>query len=161
MPMQIEDVKSMLQDAIKAVKAASASSQEAARKIEQKAHNPELKTLLQQGSTHAEAWHDRLATAAERLCGAQYTAQNTPAVDAAPPVDGEMINSNSQQTVRDLGIIAGGQLTMHYYIAAFGTMAAYANMLDMPDVAAAIRACLQEAKQSDAQYTELAAKIAT
>ena len=49
MPMQIEDVKSMLQDAIKAVKAASASSQEAARKIEQKAHNPELKTLLQQG----------------------------------------------------------------------------------------------------------------
>ena len=61
---------------------------------------------------------------------------------------------------RDLGIIASGQLALHYYISAFGTMAAYAKMLGMTEVAQSIHECLEEAKRGDERYTELAATIA-
>ena len=61
--------------------------------------------------------------------------------------------------VRDLGIIAAGQLALHYWIAAFGTMAAYADQAGLGRVKQAMGQSLEEAKQADEAHSQLAAQI--
>ena len=62
-------------------------------------------------------------------------------------------------TSRNLGIIAAGQLALHYWIASFGTMASYLGALGMDDAASAVKASADEAKTANQQHTELAAKL--
>ncbi len=154
-----QDVTTMLQDALVAVQAASASAREATGKVVEQATHPELKEVLQQGSKYAEAWRERLAAAAGQVGGGQSATPGNPILDAIQQVGGKIIHKAADPTARDLGIIASGQLALHYYIAAFGTMAAYADMLGMPDVARSIHDCLREAKLGDERYTELATKL--
>ena len=153
------DVRTMLLDAIVAVQAASASGKSATVKIEEQASDPALKDLLRQGSRHAEEWRERLSAASQMLGGTQAAAEGNPIIDAIQQVGGKIISKATDATARDLGIIASGQLALHYYIAAFGTMAAYAQMLGMDEVAQPLHACLDEAKRGDARYTELADRL--
>ncbi len=155
-----QDVTTMLRDAIMAVQAASASGREAASKIEEQAQHAELKQALQEGSRYAETWRERLASAAAKMGSGAAAGEGNPIIDAIQQVGGKIIHTTKEPTARDLGIIASGQLALHYYIAAFGTMAAYAKMLGMEDVAGTIHECLREAKQGDERYTQLAAKLA-
>lgn len=155
-----QDVKTMLQDAVMALQAASASGAEVTSKIAAQAGNPELKELLQHGSRHSAEWRERMSRIAGDLGAGGQAGQGNPVVDAIQQVGGKIIGKASDPTARDLGIIASGQLALHYYIAAFGTMAAYAKSLGMQDAAQTIHQCLQEARQGDERYSELAAKIA-
>lgn len=155
----IQDVTIMLQDAIMAMQAASASGREATSRIAEQANHPELKELLRDGARHSETWRERLSQAAGEVGASQSATGGNPVIDAIQQVGGKIIQKAEDPTARDLGIIASGQLAAHYYIAAFGTMAEYAKMLGMPGVAKTIHHCLQEAKQGDERYTELAARI--
>lgn len=154
-----EDVKVMLRDAVTAVQAASASGREATSKIEEMATHPELKEALRQGSKYSETWRERLAQAAQTIGAAGQPEGGNPIIDAIQQVGGKIMHKATDPTARDLGIIASGQLALHYYIAAFGTMSAYANLLGMQEVAQSIHQCLDEAKRGDERYTELASKI--
>ena len=62
-------------------------------------------------------------------------------------------------TSRDLGIIANGQLALHYWIAAFGTIRTYAAQIGMEETARAMQACLDEAKEGDTAHTTIAQRI--
>ena len=155
-----QDIKAKLQDAIMALEAASAAGREATREIQEQANAPELKALLQQGSERADTWRERLNEALAQMgANPSSTASGNPILDAVQQVGSKIIHKATDPTARDLGIIATGQLALHYYIAAFGTMTAYAKRLGMAEVAGSIHKCLQEAKQGDERYTELAAKI--
>ena len=60
---------------------------------------------------------------------------------------------------RDLGIIASGQLALHYWIASFGTMANYCRQTGMDDAARDMKACADEAKQADEKHSQLAEQL--
>ena len=60
---------------------------------------------------------------------------------------------------RDLGIIAAGQLALHYWIASFGTLRTYAAQAGLDQTEQAMQTSLQEAKQADEQHTQLAQQI--
>ena len=60
---------------------------------------------------------------------------------------------------RDLGIVAAGQLALHYWIASFGTLGNYASELGLEKTTEAMRTSLEEAKQADLQHTQLAEKM--
>ena len=153
------DVRTMLQDAIVAVQAAGEAGRQATLKIQEQASNPALKELLQHGSKHADGWAERLSQASGKVGGAQTQTQGNPIIDAIQQVGGKIISKAADPTARDLGIIASGQLALHYYIAAFGTMASYAKMLGMEEVAQSLHTCLEEAKKGDERYTELAQQL--
>ena len=61
---------------------------------------------------------------------------------------------------RDLGIIATGQIALHYFIASFGTLSAYTQRMGMGDIAAKMEACLEEAKDGDERMSAVAKQIA-
>ena len=155
-----QDVTTMLRDAIMALQAASAAGRSATSKIEEEAHHPELKEALQQGSRYSETWRERLSQIADQVGGSAVAGEGNPVIDAIQQVGGKIIKTTNDPVARDLGIIASGQLALHYYIAAFGTTAAYAKLLGKQEVAQTIHECLQEAKRGDERYTELAAKLA-
>lgn len=154
-----QDVKIMLQDAITAMQAASASAYETTGKVADQAHDPKLQDLLRQGAEHSQTWRERLSQAAQRIGAGQSAAGGNPVIDTIQQVGGKIIGKTADPTARDLGIIASGQLAMHYYVAAFGTMAQYAELLGEDEVARTIHDCLQEAKQGDERFTELAVEI--
>ena len=163
MDMQVqgstEAVKSLLVDGLQAVQGASNVGRQATQQIQQAATHPELKQMLQRGSEVTEKWRQRIDQAVQTV-GAQGGNQSNPITEAIQQV-GEKINGKMQdETARDLGIIATGQIALHYHIASFGTLAAYAKMLGMQQVAQTMGECLQEAKQADEKYTELAQRIA-
>ena len=60
---------------------------------------------------------------------------------------------------RDLGIIASGQMALHYWIAAFGTQKSYASQAGLREIEQSMGSSLEDAKRADQAYTELAKKI--
>ncbi len=90
--------------------------------------------------------------------GANGEGEN-PVLEAHYEVARKICDSVPDEQVRDLGIIAAGQLALHYWIASFGTLHAYAKQLGMDGTAQAMGQSLAEAKQADEKHTQLAAQI--
>ena len=163
MDMQVQGstdaVKSLLADGLQAVQGASNVGRQATQQIQQAATHPELKQMLQKGSEVTEKWRQRIEQAAQTV-GAQGGNGSNPITEAIQQVGEKITQKMQDETARDLGIIASGQIALHYHIAACGTLAAYAKMVGMQQVAQTMGECLQEAKQADEKYTELAHRIA-
>ena len=59
----------------------------------------------------------------------------------------------------DLGIIAAGQLALHYWIGSFGTQKSYAEAVGLTEAANNMQNCVEEAKAADEKYTTIAEQI--
>ncbi|HYV96198.1 MAG TPA: ferritin-like domain-containing protein [Gemmatimonadaceae bacterium] len=68
----------------------------------------------------------------------------------------EVINEDGGDAILDAAIISAAQKVEHYEIAAYGSAVAYAEMLDMNDVAEILEETLEEEKAADERLTELA-----
>jgi ferritin-like metal-binding protein YciE len=56
----------------------------------------------------------------------------------------------------DAGLIAAAQAAEHYEIARYGTLSAWAKMLDMGDAQKILHTTLEEEKQTDEKLSKLA-----
>jgi ferritin-like metal-binding protein YciE len=71
----------------------------------------------------------------------------------------EAIGEDFEDDVKDSALIAAAQRVEHYEIAAYGTVAAYADVLGETEQAELLRETLQEEKDTDEKLTELATEI--
>jgi len=71
----------------------------------------------------------------------------------------EVIGEDFEDDVKDSALIAAAQRVEHYEIAAYGTVAAYADVLGEIEQASLLRETLQEEKDTDEKLTELASEI--
>ena len=71
----------------------------------------------------------------------------------------ETIQQSTDATSRDLGIVACGQIGLHYWISTFGTIGNYARQLGMEDIAHHMKTSSDEAKQADEQLTAIAEEL--
>ncbi len=143
--MNEDNLKQLIADGLPALKAGGRVAADAADEIEQAATNPELKSLLEKGSETSEEWRERIDQAMSEV-GADGEGEN-PVLEAHYEVSRKIRQAAPTDEVRDLGIIAAGQLALHYWIAAFGTMAAYADQAGLGRVKQAMGQSLEEAKQ--------------
>ena len=157
--MATEGLRQLLLDGVHAVQGAGAVGAKAAAAIEKHATHPALKAELKHGSEVAETWRQRLE-AIERTAGGGSRSPADNGIIAAVHEAGETIARRAEtDAARDLGIVATGQIALHYYIAAFGTLRAYAGALGLTDAAQRLQQCLDEAKAEDQRHTDLAAQI--
>ena len=119
--------------------------------------NPKLKEALEKGSKTSEKWAERIEHALQEAGGSEK--RNNFVIEAIDKVNQEIMKSSPDATSRDLGIIASGQLSLHYWIAAFGTMQSYAGEAGLGQTEQEMKACLQEAKEADEQLTKIAKEI--
>jgi ferritin-like metal-binding protein YciE len=142
--MNTEDLKQLIKDGLAAQHAGSKVAAKATDDILDDATDSELKTLLQRGNDTAKQWQQRIEAA---IMEAHYE------------VSKEIREQADTDQVRDLGIITSGQLALHYWIASFGTVAAYAKAAGLTQTAQQLHQCVQEAKQADEQHTALAERL--
>ncbi len=126
-------------------------------KIQDDASNPDLQAALQAGNKTSEQWAQRIEQALQETGSAEEV--GNPVLEALYEVSKKIRQKAPNAMSRDLGIIAAGQLALHYWIAAFGTLGNYAAKLGLSQTEQSMRTSLEEAKQADQQHTALAEKF--
>lgn len=71
----------------------------------------------------------------------------------------ELMEEEGSEAALDAGLIAAAQKVEHYEIAAYGTMATYADILGLKNAAKLLKQTLAEEKETDEQLTQLASSI--
>jgi len=155
--MNSEDLKQLIKDGLAAQQAGSKVAAKATDDILDDATNSELKTLLQQGNATAKQWQQRIERAIDEAGGVD--SQDNEIMEAHYEVSKEIRGNADTDQVRDLGIIASGQLALHYWIASFGTVASYAKAAGLTQTAEELHRSVDEAKQADEQHTALAQRL--
>lgn len=155
-----ESMKTLLQDAISAVQGGIKAGEDTAEDIEKSATHPALKDQLQHGAEVSRQWKQRFEDAAQQIGTHQGSPAENPIMAAIYETGMKITEQAEDSNSRDLGIIATGQIALHYFIASFGTLAAYTQRMGMSDLASKMEACLDEAKDGDERMSEVAKQIA-
>lgn len=155
--MANESLKYLIQQGLAAMKEGGKVAAEATEDLNDDVTNPQLKAALAQGSQQAKQWATRIDRSFE-AAGGEGDEEN-PILEAHYKVSKKIRGKAKDDYSRDLGIIAAGQLALHYWIASFGTIASYAGQSGMSQVEQDMKACLAEAKQADEQQTQIAKQI--
>lgn len=155
--MANDSLTNLIQQGLAALKAGGKIAEKATDDIQDDVVDAQLKAALEQGNQQAKQWAARIDRSFE-AAGGKGDEQN-PILEAHFEVSKIVRSRAKDDYSRDLGILAAGQLALHYWIASFGTMRAYAEQVGMSQVAQDMQACLDEAKQADEQHTAIAKQI--
>jgi len=155
--MADDNLKELVSQGLSAMKAGSEVAARATDEISNDASHPDLKAALEQGNNTSKKWADQINRAMKQTGPGQQG--DNKILEAHYEVSRLIRQQAPDATSRDLGIVAAGQLALHYWIASFGTMASYLDALGLDDAASAMKASADEAKQADQQHTELAARL--
>lgn len=152
-----EALNMLLAQGLQALKAGAEIGKAASSDNQQAATNPDLKAALQAGAQTSEHWAQRIKRALAETGGADDV--GNPVLEAHYEVSKQIRQKAPDDQVRDLGIIAAGQLALHYWIASFGTLRTYASQVGLTETQQAMQTSLEEAKQFDQGFTALAEKL--
>jgi ferritin-like metal-binding protein YciE len=155
--MANEQLKQLISQGLSALKAGSKIAAGATAEIQNDVRNPQLKAALEQGNETSKQWSARIDRALAEAGGTGE--QENPILEAHFEVSKKIRQQASDDYSRDLGIIASGQLALHYWIAAFGTLRTYAGQAGLSQAEQELEACVKEAKQADEQHTQIAQQI--
>ncbi len=152
-------IKTLVAQGLQAMKAGSELSAKATSEIEHDAKHPDLKAALEQGNQHAKIWAQRIEAAIAEAGPVHDGEGGNKVIEAHYEVSKKIRSQAKDDRSRDLGIIASGQMALHYWIASFGTQHAYAHAAGLTQTAQAMKQCTEEAKAADQAHTDLALKI--
>jgi ferritin-like metal-binding protein YciE len=155
--MNNDALKTLVAQGLAAMKAGGKVAAMATDEIQKDAHHSDLKAALEKGNQTSQQWTQRIDRALQEAGGSGE--QKNPVLEGLYEVSRQIRQQAPDDTSRDLGIIANGQLALHYWIAAFGTIRTYASQLGMSETAEAMQTSLDEAKHGDEQHTEIAKRI--
>lgn len=155
--MAPDALKKLISQGLAALKAGSQIAADATAEIQNDAHDPELKSALDQGNDTSKQWAARIDRALAEAGGGGE--EQNPILEAHFQVSKKIRQQAPDDVTRDLGIIAAGQLALHYWIASFGTLRTYAAQVGMKQTEQDFQTSLDEAKQADQQHTQLAERL--
>lgn len=152
--MADRELRALVAQGLQALKDGGEVAKAATAEVETDAKDPGLKSALRAGTETSEQWTRRIERALAEAGSAEST--GNPVLEAHYDVSRTIRRKAPDDLTRDLGIIAAGQLALHYWIASFGTLRAYASALGMSQTEQDMQASLDEAKQADQQLTDAA-----
>jgi ferritin-like metal-binding protein YciE len=122
-------------------------------------HSPTLQRILAQYLRDNEGQVMRLRQVFEQQLFITDSGEVCEAMEAMVDEAYEIIDHCEHPNVRDAGIITALQHIIHYKIAGYGTICAYANTLGFLDVAGIIHKNLLEEKKTDSALRNLAEAV--
>lgn len=155
--MNNDALKTLVAQGLAAMKAGGKIAAAATDEIQNDARDSDLKAALEKGNEVSQQWTQRIAQALQEAGGSGE--QKNPVLEGLYEVSRQIRQQAPDEASRDLGIIANGQLALHYWIAAFGTIRTYASHLGLSETAQVMQTSLDEAKRADEQHTEIAKSI--
>lgn len=153
--MSNENLKQFYVEGLQALRTAGQKGHEAASEIMQAATSPELRQLMQQGTDLAQQHANRLDSLLQQA-GGQPGGHPNEIIEGIQAGARRIQQAAKDDAVRDAGIIDSAQIALHYHIAAYGSLAAHAKTLGLSNEAAQLKQMVDECKQQDERFTELA-----
>ena len=155
--MEQQNLKELIKHGFAAMKAGSDVAAQSTDEIQQDAKKAELKESLRRGNEQAKVWAQRIERGLQEAGG--NADERNEILEAHYQVSKAIRANAKDDDTRDLGIIASGQLALHYWIAAFGTQANYAKAAGLDQASQDLKTCLDEAKQADERLNQAAESI--
>ena len=124
-------------------------------KMAKAASSPQLRTALENHLVETENQVSRLEQVFE-LVGEKAEAKTCPGMAGIIEEGSNVLEEDIDPTVLDACIIASAQRAEHYEMAAYGTVAAWADGLGLTDAAELLRETLDEERNADETLTTLA-----
>jgi ferritin-like metal-binding protein YciE len=153
--MLIEGLRGLFLEALKDIYGAEKALIHAIPEMIQQTTSSELAKLL---SAHFEVTKKHV-TRVEKvfaLIGEQVEAKKSEVMESLIKEASVMMKNTKKGVVRDAGIIAAAQKIEHYEIAAYGTLACFADTIKARDTATVLYETLLEEKACDDRLSELA-----
>ena len=123
-------------------------------KMAKKATEEPLRSAFEEHQRQTEEHVKRLEQVFQHI-GEKASGKTCEAIDGIVK-EGEELMSEAKGEALDAGLIAAAQAAEHYEIARYGTLAAWAKMLDMPEAQKILHKTLEEERQTDEKLTRLA-----
>lgn len=150
-----KELKDLFEDGLKDIYWAEKALTKALPKMEKNATSPKLKkaiaTHLQQTQSHITRLEDCFAA-----IGKKAIAKKCDAMQGLLDEGKSIMEETLPGSVRDAGIIGAAQKVEHYEIATYGTLAAFAKVLDEKKCLKNLLANLSEEKACDELLTSIA-----
>ncbi len=156
--MERETLRALAAQALTAMKAGNQIVAKSVGDIQDVVQDQGLGASLDKGAKLREVWASRIDVALHAVGGTEGEMIN-PVISGLQEVGAKIRRQAPDDVSRDLGICANGQMSLHYWIAAFGTVRAYLHQLDLQEAAGAMRDSLDEAKQADEEHNRIAERI--
>jgi ferritin-like metal-binding protein YciE len=124
----------------------------------EKSGSRELRAALEQ---HLQETRNHVARL-ERIFGALGVEPDTKTneiFDKMASAAKDSIANIDQSPLRDAALIVDGNLVEHYEIATYGSLAAFARHLGLPEVVSLLQETLKEEKNADAKLTQIGESV--
>ena len=153
--MANEAYKEWYEQGLQAMRSATEQSKTNPDDMSDAISSPELKEIMTTGSKAMTQHAQNIAQLLERSGGTSSDMPNV-IMEGLRAGSKQMIQAAKDSAVRDASIIAASQLTIHYFIAAYGTLASTAKHLGLEDDAKLLKQMADQMKAGDERFTEIA-----
>lgn len=150
-----KELKDLFEDALKDIYWAEKALTKALPKMEKNASAPKLKKAIARHLEETQTHISRLEDCFSAI-GKKAVAKKCDAMQGLLDEGKSIMEETVAGPVRDAGIIAAAQKVEHYEIATYGTLAAYAKVLDEKKCLKPLLATLAEEKACDELLTSIA-----
>ncbi|MEO6734488.1 MAG: ferritin-like domain-containing protein [Ferruginibacter sp.] len=148
-------LRTLFQDSLKDIYWAEKALLKAIPKMVKNATAVELTSAL---TEHLEVTRGQVTRLEEVFAaiGTKPQAKKCAAMEGLIKESEEIMESTDEGPVRDAGIISAGQKVEHYEIATYGTLCAFAKILQENEAAGLLLETLNEEKEADEKLSEIA-----
>jgi ferritin-like metal-binding protein YciE len=127
-------------------------------KMAKAVESDELRTAIEEHHTVTEKQVERLEEVFA-LLDKPARGKKCAAMEGLLKEGSDLLKEKAEAGVLDAGVIGAAQKVEHYEIAAYGTLATYADILGYQDAKELLGQSLDEEKQTDETLTEIASQI--
>ena len=156
--MTKDSLQELYVDELKDLYSAENQLTKALPKMAKAASSEELRQGLEKHLEQTKGHVERLQQIFEML-GEKPTGKKCVGMEGLIKEGAEIMSEDFEDEVMDAALISAAQRVEHYEIAAYGTVAAYADLLGESEHAFLLRETLDEEKETDQKLSELSKEI--
>ena len=146
-------------EGLQALKSAGQQGHEAAGATLKAVKAPEVKTIVEEDTAMAER-HAKTIDELLRKSGGSAEGKPNKIMEGIRAGNKQVVEAANDDEVRDASVIAAAQIALHYYVAAYGTLAATAKHLGKEEDARMLKEMTDESKRQDEKFSHVSKEIA-
>jgi ferritin-like metal-binding protein YciE len=156
--MSLKNLDDLFMDVLKDTLDAERQITKALPKMAKAVESEELRAAFEEHLSVTETQIERLETIFKSMDKAAR-GKHCPGMEGLLKEGSELIEKEEPGPALDAALIGAAQKVEHYEIAAYGTLATYAKMLEMEEALGLLTETLAEEKETDEKLTEIASEI--
>lgn len=156
--MSMESLKDALVHELRDLLSAEKQLTSAIPKLQEKAHNDELRNAFGAHLDETQGHVERLNKALKSL-GSDARAEKCDAMEGLIKEGDKLAGEDAGDAVKDALLIAAAQKVEHYEIASYGTACTWAKLLGLDDVLDLLKQTIDEEQAADEKLTSIATSM--